>query len=124
MVNANPVATWLETKVTARKANKTDIIIPARIAAIIPRPAWPVTTAAIKPKAAPIRTMPSWPRFNTPDFSHTISPSAIKIRGVPVRNVANKILVNNSKSIILASYACAELEELPVLRAVGLRTMR
>lgn len=48
----------------------------------------PVTEAAIKPATAPTSIIPSTPRFNTPDFLVTNSPSAAKIRGVADRRVS------------------------------------
>ncbi len=91
MESASPEATWLAMNVRAATAKMRPMAMPAAIPARMPRTGLPVCTVTAKAATAPMDMMPSVPRFRTPDFSVTSSPTAAMISGVPATMVANRM---------------------------------
>src|SRR5690606_654914 len=81
-VSASPVATWLVTSVSVRKANSSENAAPTAMAANTPSHGEPVVCATAKPVTAPMIIMPSTPRLSTPERSTTSSPMAAIRSGV------------------------------------------
>ena len=72
------------------------IAAPANVPATTPAHVLPESCATANAAIAPTDMMPSAPRFSTPDFSVTSSPSAVMMSGVPAMIVANSIEVTMS----------------------------
>src|SRR5690606_14754856 len=81
-VSASPVATWLVTSVSVRKANSSENAAPTTMDANTPIHGGPVDCATAKPVTAPMIIMPSTPRLSTPERSTTSSPIAAIRSGV------------------------------------------
>jgi hypothetical protein len=62
--------------------------------------ALPVLTPMAKAAIAPIIIIPSIPRFNTPDFSTTISPTAANTSGVDAVTIVRIAGVSQSGIIL------------------------
>ena len=80
------------------------IAAPATNPAATPAQVLPESCATANAAIAPTDMMPSAPRFSTPDFSVTSSPSAVMMSGVPAMIVAKSIEVT-MLSIYLAAVA-------------------
>ena len=68
------------------------------MAATSPRNHDPVSSVAAKPAMAPTIIIPSTPRFRTPDFSTTSSPSAANSSGVAATISATMIATGLSEA--------------------------
>ena len=74
--SARPDATWLACSVSVTTANTSESAAPASMPATTPSHGDLVVAATMNATTAPTSIIPSTPRFSTPDFSVTSSPSA------------------------------------------------
>ena len=82
IASASPVGTWLELSSSTSTAKISADSAPPTSAPAQPSHGLPVRTVAPNPEIAPISIIPSTPRFSTPDFSTTSSPSPASRMGV------------------------------------------
>src|SRR6476659_9661004 len=94
--SARPVATWLARSVRATTAKITDSAAAANAPAATPSHGEWVCAATMNDAIAPTSIIPSTPRFSTPDFSTTSSPSAAYTSGVPAARLSSTSCVNVS----------------------------
>ena len=85
--SARPVATWFAISVSAIAPKISDVPAPAAMPAAMPSHGEPLFDATMNATTAPTSIIPSTPRFSTPDFSVTSSPSAANTRGVPAASI-------------------------------------